>query len=567
MLGQTHSFETITPELLDDYVSAGTYLGATSPTERPRYSDITRAADLYFAGGPFAYPVTLVDTPGTNDPFLVRDEITRRSLEDADIYVFVISALQPLSSSDVALLRILNGLHKDRIIVFVNRVDQLRNPIADARTVQASVKARLDREFPALEIPVVMGSAWWGGLSLAAAERDISRLLSPGTLAYLRECGLPQAVEVVPGQSMPPEVRTRVASALYVGSGIPAIASGITRMLCGGSTAVLLRQLAACFLELARSTEVSAKLELQSVMGLIEARRAETRAVTERVENERIALAQLDQPIRQIQHAFQLIERQLGQIVATDADRLGHDMVTIVERYAAEECGALMSSLRRQDHDGEWHSDLRPLRDALERHYVASYRSTEQRLIEIERVLYPQLRTIVDAIVPEAGIELADEHGQLSNPYPSVSSLSDSAVLDLDMPWWKAWFKTRRDPADRVGDLRRIILADFLPVAHDLTEQARTELGKRVARTLQQAEAVSSGMLGSIQSRKAQLLADYDNLSSPREGQTVEQLEAEQHSKLEHCMARHRTIVGLVDDLVRLSALCQQTLNVEGGAP
>ncbi len=118
------------------------------PRARKIYSDVTRSADLYFNESPFAYPITLIDTPGTNDPFLVRDEITRRSLENPDVYVFVISALQPLSAADIYMLRLLNGLHKDRIVVFINRADQLANP---------GHRRRLDkgggREAPASGVP------------------------------------------------------------------------------------------------------------------------------------------------------------------------------------------------------------------------------------------------------------------------------------------------------------------------------------------------------------------------------------------------------------------------------
>ena len=69
-----------------------TQLEGSSEGDRRNYSDITRSADLYFNESPFAFPITLIDTPGTNDPFLVRDEITRRSLENPDIYIFVVSA-------------------------------------------------------------------------------------------------------------------------------------------------------------------------------------------------------------------------------------------------------------------------------------------------------------------------------------------------------------------------------------------------------------------------------------------------------------------------------------------
>jgi signal recognition particle receptor subunit beta len=140
LLGQVHRYDDITPEVLADYVSAGDDMAmADANSKRRLYSDITRSADLYFSQSPFAFPITLIDTPGTNDPFLVRDEITRRSLETPDIYIFVISALQPLSLADIAMLRLLNGLHKDRIIVFINRADQLPNPISDIAVIKSAM--------------------------------------------------------------------------------------------------------------------------------------------------------------------------------------------------------------------------------------------------------------------------------------------------------------------------------------------------------------------------------------------------------------------------------------------
>ena len=62
-------------------------------------------------------------------------------------------------------------LHKDRIVVFVNRADQLPNLNGDAETVKAAIEKRLRAEFPSLQIPVVYGSAWLGSLRLHPALR------------------------------------------------------------------------------------------------------------------------------------------------------------------------------------------------------------------------------------------------------------------------------------------------------------------------------------------------------------------------------------------------------------
>ena len=147
LLGQCHRFKELTPDLLAHYISAVDDYEETDSSNRQWFSDITRTADLFFSDGPFSFPTTLIDTPGNNDPFLVRDEITRRSLDNADILVFVLSALQPLSTADISMLRLLNGLHKDRIIVFINRVDQLVDPVADGATIKAAVEQRLRRNY------------------------------------------------------------------------------------------------------------------------------------------------------------------------------------------------------------------------------------------------------------------------------------------------------------------------------------------------------------------------------------------------------------------------------------
>jgi signal recognition particle receptor subunit beta len=556
LLGQTHSYETATPELIDSYVSAGTYLDAEVQASRRNYSDITRAADLYLSGGPFACPVTLVDTPGTNDPFLVRDEITRRSLENADMFLFVISALQPLSADDIALLRILNGLHKERIVVFINRIDQLRNPLAEAASIRASVKNRLDREFPALDIPVLAGSAWWGGLSLVASGRDVYRLLPQSSLAYLAECGLGTTADAtaLPGT---PEHRARLARALHLASGLPAVGAAVNGMINTGSAAAMLRQLATCFHELARTTEVSARMGLQSARELAQSHQSEARTNAERIRQERAALGHLDAPIGQIQHSFALIERQLHEILNNDISALRRDLSGIVDSFANEECAAMMVAIRRRDHDGQWQANLAPLRGALESHYTNAYRATESRVIEIERVLYPQLKTIVDAIVPGSGLDVHADYAQPTSPYPSVAPLSEMAVLDLGVPWWRMWFAARPDPTERANHLKQLILDDFLPMTDELARQAHAALGARVTRTLQQAHAVSTGMLTTIQKRKAQVVADYEVLLARQASGSTDRMSPEIEAHLTQAAARHAAATTLVDDLAKLVQLCQ----------
>ena len=138
LLGQKHVFSSLSSELLPRYVASN--LSATETENKDAYSDIVKAADLYFASSDFGFPTTIIDTPGTNDPFLVRDEIARRALESAHVHIVVLTSRQAMSAADVALLRILQGLRQIDIAVFINRIDELGNIARDVPAVIQHVR-------------------------------------------------------------------------------------------------------------------------------------------------------------------------------------------------------------------------------------------------------------------------------------------------------------------------------------------------------------------------------------------------------------------------------------------
>jgi signal recognition particle receptor subunit beta len=175
LLGKQHRFSSASAEVLERYVCVGDLDGEPInrlELTRGRFADITKSADLYFDLPPFAYATTIVDTPGTNDPFLVRDTLSREALESADACILVLNAQQALSSSDMSLLRLLHGLQKNRLVVFVSRVDLLANPVEDGKTVVAHVRRKLAVEFPGVAIPVIAGSAVWAEWGLRSDKAD-----------------------------------------------------------------------------------------------------------------------------------------------------------------------------------------------------------------------------------------------------------------------------------------------------------------------------------------------------------------------------------------------------------
>lgn len=559
LLGQRHCYKELSHELLSDYISAGDYDDAPGATHRRLYSDITRVAELYFNEGPFSFPVTLIDTPGTNDPFLVRDEITRRALENPDIYIFVISALQPLSASDVSMLRLLNGLHKDRIVVFINRVDQLPNPAIEGLQIKANVRQRLKQEFPSIEIPIVTGSAWWANLSLQAQTIDAGAFLRPSGIAYLRDFGLPAHVDVS-SRSLLNTDRAQIAKAMYAGSGLPAISSHITRHMRSGSGALLLRQLAACFLEFAKSAEVSARMERGFIADLLEARRSEAQVAGSRLQEEREQLAALAARAHQLRQCFDQVEEQLKELVVASTERLRSSLHYVIESFAQHACQEMIESTQKWSTRRTWKCNVMPLREELEKEYVASFRQIARELAEIEQALKPQLRALIDTLLPGYGPEGEEEPLPELEPYPSVAPLSDTVVLDLDVSWWRLWLAQRPDPAARAEQLAQLIREDFFALAGELVREAQAQFSNRIGRTLQSGTLIGDNLLQTIEARSTQLLRDYETVQGQAGEQTLEEFEAEQNAQAARCSMRQAACAALAEELGRIMSVFESDM-------
>ena len=528
LLGKCHRYDTVTPELLANYVSAG-HEGteAKAGDNRRIYSDITRSADLYFNESPFAYPITLIDTPGTNDPFLVRDEITRRSLENPDIYVFVISALQPLSAADITMLRLLNGLHKDRIVVFVNRTDQLVNPAAEAPAIRAAVEKRLRVEFPALEIPVICGSAWLGSMRMPAGADPSSRHLSARD-------------------------RSRVSAAMYMNSGMREVSAAITRLMCTSSIAMLQRQIAICLVELVRSADVTDRAELKSIYELLEVRRQELASLRASVAEEQKSLAAFSERATTLQASFQDIEEHFDELIGSAKQMLRQELTALVREFAGDRAEALLYALDTDPKQRTWRCDVAPLRERMEAACLVSFEQAAADLARVEQFLYPQLRVIVASLLPGYQGSLLETPAWPPGLTPSIAPLSDKVTMDLGSSWWRQWFATRRAAEERANHLHRLIEDDFLRVADDLVAETETHLRERVDYIMQRVNAISNGLRTGIERRSANLAREHALLNGSGDEQSLERFEMEQNQRAEVCVRKQDAYTAALKELTSL---------------
>jgi signal recognition particle receptor subunit beta len=549
LLGQCHRYQTVTPQILTDYVSAGEE--ETWPGKRRHYSDITRSADLYFNDSPFAFPITLIDTPGTNDPFLVRDEITRRSLENPDIYVFVVSALQPLAASDIAMLRLLNGLYKDRIVVFINRADQLPNLNSDAAVVKAAIEKRLQAEFPSLHIPVVYGSAWLGNVRLQAEAGQAPAVLMPDAQAGAAQHHLalsPEpAVDAMPGGCSPEPSRS--LPAVHMSSGMAEVSAAITRLMCTSSIAMLLRQIAVCLAELVRTADVTVRAELQSVTALIDARRQETAALGTRIAEEEKSLAAFEEHTAALHASFEGVDAHFKEVIAAAGKVLRSQLCGLVREFAVRESDALLRSLQDAPRQWTWRCDVLPLREELEAAYLKAFEQAAADLDHVEQFLYPQLRLIVSSLLPNYDGALLEVPAWPAGLTPSVAPLADKVTMDLGVSWWRRWFASRKQAKERANHLRNLIEEDFLQIASELVAEAETHLSERVDYIMRRVNAISNGLKTGVERRTANLARERSLLDESEDGQGLQRFEEEQQQRADACVERQEAHAAMLAEL------------------
>ena len=551
LLGKAHRFKEITPELLADYISAGDPgLESGSESDRRNYSDITRSADLYFHESPFAFPITLIDTPGTNDPFLVRDEITRRSLENPDIYIFVVSALQPLSAADIAMMRLLNGLHKDRIVVFINRVDQLANPMLDATVVRRAVKKRLRLEFPTLHIPVIIGSAWLGGLGNQTPS-------AVGDETASTFAAHPMGVEPAF-----PALAARGAPALS--NGMAEVSEAITHMMCNSTIAVLLQQIAGCLLELVRSDQAGVSAQLRQMQTLFEAERTEASALQKKIEEEEKSLAAFEQRAHALQASFTEMQTHFNRTIESGQSTMRSELRAIVRDFAQSSADRLAVAIENGVSTKSWRCNVMPLRNDLETAYLAAFEELANDVLRVEQFLYPHLQVIVSNLLPGyRGTVLEAPIAPLAGSL-SLAPLSDKVTMDLETHWWTHWIKARRSAEDHGNQLRLLIENDFLPIVDQLVGDAVDCLCERVEYTMQRANAITSGLLSGVEQRRENLAVEAAPLKGAGDAQSAVRREHEQVARIQKCMERQATLIASCEELGNiLTGL--NSLQVENG--
>lgn len=561
LLGSKHAHEAVSRDVLARYLCQG---NSAAAAEGPgQFADITRSVDLYLPAGPFRFPSTLIATPGISDPFLVRDEITRHTLEDADLYIVVLSARQPLATADLALLRILRGLHKERIIVFIDHIDELRDAAGETRDLVADVRRTLEREFPSIEIPVVAGSARWANEALASDRLDVQKALTPAFVSYAKHKGVTWPIEVKANSvsAAGDGISTgQLARALAACSGFAELKRELTSQIGHSHNAHLIRQIAAYFAELAQINEATVRGDLANLSTSTTSDADAISRADEELNSVQGELVRIQAVAAELERKLASLQNLMGDVVSEQRSRLYQGLALILDGYARSEGDRLVMAFQDGRARRHWKCDCEPLRTKVQAELDRAEHAAFSRIAASEYTAFPALRETILRMSPDLELQsvppLARDAGE---PVPLMTApIEETATVDLGASGPLVGWSRSRSPVEHAAELERLLVEALMPSIDEVTRLATGDLQRRVSLISDRSTAISVAVIEALRKQSEGYIARAKELLDARDNRPA--LEATKAEQLAATSERLAIAEALTRRLADVNARCEEMI-------
>ncbi|MBQ2261349.1 MAG: dynamin family protein [Loktanella sp.] len=438
LLGQKHHFADLSDDVIQRYVCMGDdFDDPDAPDQQGRFADITKSADIFLTAGAIPIPLCLRDTPGVNDTFMIREQITINALRDSRICVVILSAHQALSAMDMSLIRLISNVRSREVVIFVNRIDELANPAEQVPEIRASIlRTLIDNNGP--ENPqIIFGSAYWANQALAETLDDMVADSAEAMFNWAEASLSPQTAGM------------DTKDLVWHLSGLPELYSALSDRIIEGPGAELLT--------------AARKKVLNMVRGL----RASTAVVTMRLDGDSIAVMPHDQLLRRLDD----LENRHMKRLADALDHVFRQFSARIDqshkRFLDRALESLLQHLESRGEDEVWHYSPDGLRMLLRtsyqvmRHNVGA--ACDQIFAGAAQDLADTYRAVVGVsvdnfkVTPPAAPEI-----------PAPVTLGQTIALDLQTSWWKGWWKRRKGFRAFARDFYDLIEAETAPIVAEL---------------------------------------------------------------------------------------------------
>jgi len=448
LMGQTHEYEYFDKNLIERYICLGDDFdlepGCDTDENQGRFADITRSADLYLNSQTVPFRMCLRDTPGVNDTFMMREQVTIQAIRDSRICVVVLSASQALTSVDMGLIRMISNLKSREIVIFVNRIDELADPVRQIPEIESSIRQTLSTHHGPEDAEIVFGSAYWASRVLTGELEEMQDASSSALLEWaetrIQSSGPDQSPQnMVWELSGLPTLLRSISERIVTDLGDPLLAR-----VAGSAINIVTGQQAALSV-LVNGNEQAPNLNIQELKSKFE----------------QIAASHLQKLEEEVDAVFLSYRDRADRAHATFVSRATHSLIEHLEKWG-EHC--------------LWEYDPTGLRLLLRsahsvmanRVQAAALARYELAVQDVAGLLYYSFGSAVEGIqipVPEV---------------PQVASpvvLGQAIALDFNDGWWTSWWRRTRGYKAFAKSFQKLICAeteDFMTqLKHVQTADAR----------------------------------------------------------------------------------------------
>ncbi|MEM1387531.1 MAG: GTP-binding protein [Pseudomonadota bacterium] len=465
---KNHDYGYFDSQLIERYVCLGDDFEDDHETSKTqgRFADITRSAQLFLHRPSVPIPLCIRDTPGVNDTFMVREQITIRAIRESRTCIVVLSAHQALSSVDMALIRLISNVKSREVIIFVNRIDELSDPAAQVPEIRESILHTLRECQGPSDVQILFGSAYWANKALTgAADMDMESASALENWAAAER----------PGAVVSPENR----EILWDLSGVPALFDALCERIVEGSGREAIDRVARSARNLCGGLSASNNIVMM---------RRQTGP------RPRLDAAQIEGWITELQElGTRVVHNKFNKIVAEFETRVDRANESFLQRATA----ALIDHLDRFGDKKVWQYDPTGLRVLMRSAYQLFAKRAQSAVREILDAtagevtdLYRELNLVVDpsfAVAPPSLPRI-----------PPPVLLGQTIALDMQGNWWTRWWRRRRGYEAFSDEFYQLIQAETQPMADGLKNDHARQVTQAALATFQDFVAEQAQILRTL---------------------------------------------------------------------
>ncbi|RYH11260.1 dynamin family protein [Tropicimonas sp. IMCC6043] len=444
MMGQEHKYSSFDEELIERYVCLGDDIemsGDLSPSQG-RFADITKSADLYVFRPEYPMNLCIRDTPGVNDTFMMREQITIRAIRESRTCVVVLSAHQAMSSVDLALVRLIANIPSRNVVIFVNRIDELPDPARQVEEIRASIRETIRKHRGPEDAEILFGSAYWATHALRGSLGQMNAASAEAMIRWgeAQEIAWPEGNE-----------GTETDRIIWELSGVPRLLEVLSERLDKDLGREVADGVARSAMNLASSLEASlipaARPKIES--NVIPLNHISLPGELERIESRAIA---------QLNAAFDGLTKDFNRRL-----EIAH------EGFTTRATAALAAHLEKNAELTTWHYDPTGLR-VLFRSACLVYTGRARSAI---REVYESAAAEIRELYFRA-FDLDEATFWLEAPalpvFPPPVVLGKTIALDLSGGWWSRWWKRRRGHNAIAKDFSGMVREETRSILDSLSE-------------------------------------------------------------------------------------------------